>query len=52
MGPATAPIAKLRGEYRFHMQIPGARRGHRCDKWCEAATGFKLPEKVFLAVRR
>ncbi len=46
LGPAPAPIAKLRGEYRFHIQIHGCdpavlRRGVR------AATGnVKPPEDV------
>ncbi|MBA4106167.1 MAG: primosomal protein N' [Pirellula sp.] len=46
VGPGTAPIARLRGEFRFHLQIQGPDGALLRQAVREAATGFAAPEGV------
>ena len=47
LGPAPAPLAKLRGYYRFHLQLHGSDRTILREAVKSATTGLKLPEEVF-----
>ncbi len=50
LGPAPAPMAKLRGEFRFQLQLQSS-DGPRLRQIVRAATNdYKLPEDVFWAV--
>ena len=46
VGPGTAPIAKLRGEYRFHLQLQGPDADALRAAVRTAAEGFRPPEGV------
>src|SRR5690606_24293608 len=46
VGPGTAPIAKLRGEFRFHLQLQGPDGSVLRDIVRQAGDGFRLPEGV------
>lgn len=46
VGPGTAPIAKLRGEYRFHLQLQGPDADPLRAAVRTAAEGFRPPEGV------
>ena len=46
VGPGTAPIAKLRGEFRFHLQLQGPDGTVLRQVVRDAATGFTAPEGV------
>jgi primosomal protein N' (replication factor Y) len=46
LGPAPAPIAKLRGQYRFHIQLHGASSAVLRRAVAEATTGLKPPDDV------
>jgi len=44
LGPATAPIARLRGEHRFHLQIQGSDGGRLRQAVRRASEGLEPPE--------
>jgi primosomal protein N' (replication factor Y) len=46
LGPAPAPIAKLRGKYRFQLQLQSADAGRLHQALVTATTGLKPPEHV------
>jgi primosomal protein N' (replication factor Y) len=46
LGPAPAPIAKLRGKYRFQLQLQSADAGRLHSALVEATTGLKPPDHV------
>ena len=46
LGPAPAPIAKLRGNYRFHIQVHGADGAQLRRAVRDAAERLKAPEEV------
>ncbi|HEX3659779.1 MAG TPA: primosomal protein N' [Pirellulales bacterium] len=46
LGPAPAPIAKLRGKYRFQLQLQSADAGRLHQALVEATTGLKPPDHV------
>ena len=46
VGPGTAPIARLRGEFRFHLQIQGPDGALLRQAVREAAKSFTAPEGV------
>lgn len=50
MGPAPAPLAKLRGAYRFHLQAHSKNGPHLRSSIAAATEGLKLPEEVYVTV--
>ncbi len=46
LGPAPAPIAKLRGHYRFHIQVHGADGAQLRRAVRDAADRLKAPDEV------
>jgi primosomal protein N' (replication factor Y) (superfamily II helicase) len=46
VGPGTAPIAKLRGEFRFHLQLQAPDSSMLRDVVRQASDGFRPPEGV------
>jgi primosomal protein N' (replication factor Y) len=46
VGPGTAPIARLRGEFRFHLQIQGPDGASLRQVVRDAAQGFAAPAEV------
>ena len=46
LGPAPAPMAKLRGRYRFHLQVHARDRERMRQAISQATSGLKLPEDV------
>lgn len=50
VGPAPAPLAKLRGAYRFHLQAHSPDGPHLRSSIAAATEGLKLPEEVFVTV--
>lgn len=50
LGAAPAPITRLRGLWRFHLQISGRTHAQVRDLWLQAERGLTLPEDVEMAV--
>jgi primosomal protein N' (replication factor Y) len=46
LGPGAAPIARLRGEFRFHLQLQGPDGAVLKELVREAAKGFAPPEEI------
>src|SRR5262249_22797677 len=49
LGPAAAPFAKLRGQFRFHLQLQGADGGKLRRVIRQASEGLEVPEEMFWA---
>ena len=50
LGAAPAPITRLRGLWRFHIQITGKTHELVRDLWLKVEKDLSLPEKVEMAV--
>jgi primosomal protein N' (replication factor Y) (superfamily II helicase) len=50
LGPGAAPIARLRGEFRFQLQLQGAKVATLRTVVTEAVKGFTPPEEVRWAI--
>ena len=46
LGPAPAPLARLRGQYRFHLQLQGDDRSGLRDAIRIASADLTVPEDV------
>jgi primosomal protein N' (replication factor Y) (superfamily II helicase) len=50
LGPGTAPIARLRGEHRFQLQLQGPDMAVLRAVVADALKGFTPPSEVFCSV--
>jgi primosomal protein N' (replication factor Y) len=50
LGPAPAPILKLRRMYRFHMLLSAEQEGQLGELWRSVRAGVSLPEEVELVI--
>lgn len=50
LGAAPAPITRLRGYYRFHLQVAAPTQDRVRQLWQHVEAGLKLPEGVEMAV--
>jgi primosomal protein N' (replication factor Y) len=50
LGPAPAPVARLKGNFRYHFQLSAADRTQIQSLWRSVASTFKLAHDVELAV--
>jgi primosomal protein N' (replication factor Y) len=46
LGPGAAPISRLRGEFRFHLQLQGPDGGVLKELVRDATKGFTPPEEI------
>ena len=49
LGPAAAPFAKLRNQFRFHLQLQGADGDKLRAVIRQATEGLEVPEAMFWA---
>jgi primosomal protein N' (replication factor Y) len=49
-GPAPAPIARVRGYYRWNVLLKGKERKDLCDILRKVLSGFKKPSGALIAV--
>jgi primosomal protein N' (replication factor Y) len=50
LGPGTAPIARLRGDHRFHLQLQGPEIAQLREIVVDAMKGFAPPEGIYCSV--
>ena len=50
LGAAPAPVTRLRGLWRFHLQICGKTSEQVRDLWLQVEKTLSLPEEVEMAV--